>query len=167
MIVRCLGGHEWEDEKIRGLVIHVCPYCGRLPETKAPMPVAAKCAIGITPKHGKIAMALMELPQDSAARKRIPIYSGLFKYFPDALAEVASVSYDSNEKHNGAGSPLVWSKDKSADHLDCIGRHLLEAGGRDLANKNVRHSAQLAWRALANLQIEIEQERAAIKPATT
>jgi hypothetical protein len=101
---------------------------------------------------------LMELPQDSAERKRIPIYSGLFAYFPDALAEVAKLSFDSNEKHN-PGEPLHWSKDKSADHLDCVGRHLLEAGGRDPANGNNRHSAELAWRALANLQTEIERER--------
>ena len=102
---------------------------------------------------------LAELPQDSSARKRVPIYSGLLAYFPDALAEIARLSFDGNEKHN-PGEPLHWSKEKSNDHLDCIARHLLEAGGVDPANNNHRHSTQLAWRALANLQTEIEADRA-------
>lgn len=94
------------------------------------------------------------LPTDSAARKRIPIATGLLDYFPDALAAVANVSFVGNEKHN-PGQPLHWSREKSADHADCIGRHLLERGTIDPTTK-VRHSAQLAWRALALLQIEIE-----------
>jgi hypothetical protein len=96
------------------------------------------------------------LPTDSAARKRIPFVTGLIDYFPDALAAVAEVSFVGNEKHN-PGQPLHWSREKSADHADCIGRHLLERGTIDPITK-VRHSAQLAWRALANLQIEIEED---------
>jgi hypothetical protein len=96
------------------------------------------------------------LPTDSAARKRIPVVTGLLDYFPDALAAVAEVSFVGNEKHN-PGQPLHWSREKSADHADCIGRHLLERGTVDSLTK-VRHTAQLAWRALALLQIEIENE---------
>ena len=97
------------------------------------------------------------LPEDSAMRKEYPLYAGLLRYFPDALAAVAHVSYVGNQKHN-PGQPLHWSRDKSNDHLDCIARHLLEAGGYDYTT-GVRHSAQLAWRALANLQIEIEKDK--------
>lgn len=85
------------------------------------------------------------------------MYEGLLKYFPDALAEVARVSFVGNQKHN-PGQPLHWSREKSNDHKDCIARHLLEAGGIDATN-GVRHSAQLAWRALANLQIELENAK--------
>ncbi len=102
------------------------------------------------------------LPSDSAARKRIPIVTGVLDYFPDAIAEVAEVSFVGNEKHN-PGEPLHWSRGKSPDHADCIGRHLLERGTVDPITK-VRHSAQLAWRALALLQLEIEAARAAGKP---
>ena len=42
------------------------------------------------------------------------------------------------------------------DHADCIARHLLERGTVDEENAGVRHSAQLAWRALALLQEELE-----------
>lgn len=103
------------------------------------------------------------LPTDSAARKRYPLCSGLWDYFPDALAEVAYVSWVGNEKHN-PGEPLHHARGKSMDHADCIMRHLLERGGYDVVvDKNgvehrVRHSAALAWRALALLQEELEQE---------
>ena len=107
--------------------------------------------------------AAAPLPTDSAARKRIPIVTGVLDYFPDAVAAVAEVSFVGNEKHN-PGEPLHWSRGKSSDHADCIGRHLLERGTIDPVTK-VRHSAQLAWRALALLQIEIEEARAAGKPA--
>jgi hypothetical protein len=107
--------------------------------------------------------AAAPLPTDSAARKRIPIVTGVLDYFPDAVAAVAEVSFVGNEKHN-PGEPLHWSRGKSPDHADCIGRHLLERGTMDTVT-GVRHSAQLAWRALALLQIEIEDARAAGKPA--
>ena len=107
--------------------------------------------------------ATAPLPTDSAARKRIPVVTGVLDYFPDAIAAVAEVSFIGNEKHN-PGEPLHWSRGKSPDHADCIGRHLLERGTIDPVTK-VRHSAQLAWRALALLQIEIEDARAAGHPA--
>jgi hypothetical protein len=89
-------------------------------------------------------------------RKKRPIYSGVFAYFPDALLEVAFCSYVGNKQHN-PGEPLHWSKGKSDDHLDAMFRHSLSAGTID--TDGIRHSAKTAWRALANLQIEIENER--------
>jgi hypothetical protein len=49
------------------------------------------------------------------------------------------------------------------DHADCIMRHLTERGGFDIiviegVEHRVRHSAALAWRALALLQEELEEE---------
>jgi len=91
----------------------------------------------------------------SQERKDRPVYSGVLNYFPDAIAYVAMISKIGNDKHN-PGQPLHWSKDKSNDHKDCIARHLLDAGNND--PDGIRHSGYLAWRALANLQIEIETE---------
>jgi hypothetical protein len=106
------------------------------------------------------------LPTDSKARKGIPITTGVLDYFPKALAAVAEVSMAGNEKHN-PGQPLHWSRDKSDDHADCVGRHLLERGHFDMVgNIKVRHSAQLAWRALALLEIEIETERKVVTDFT-
>lgn len=94
------------------------------------------------------------LPSDSAERKAIPITTGVLDYFPAALAEVAKVSKAGNDKHN-PGEPLHHARGKSTDHADAIGRHLLERGGRD-EDTGQLHSAELAWRALANLQQELE-----------
>jgi hypothetical protein len=93
------------------------------------------------------------LPTDSQERKKIPIYTGLIKYFPDAVAEVARVSLIGNQQHH-PDKPLHWDRNKSTDELDALARHLVEAGKMD--SDGVRHSAKVAWRALANLQKELE-----------
>lgn len=93
-----------------------------------------------------------KLPRDSAARKRIPITSGVLDYFPRAIAAVAEVSVVGNDKHN-PGQPIHWAKHKSMDQADCIARHLIERGGID--EDGIRHSAHLVWRALALLEEEL------------
>lgn len=90
----------------------------------------------------------------SEERKKYPMARGLLDYFPDALAEVAKVSYIGNEKHN-PGEEMHHARGKSMDHADCIIRHLVGRGGFD---GDVRESAALAWRALALLQEELEKE---------
>lgn len=95
------------------------------------------------------------IPSDPKLRKEIPMASGLIDYFPDALAAVANVSHIGNQQHN-PGQPLHWARAKSADHSDTIIRHFVERGTRD--SDGVRHSAKLAWRALALLQQELELE---------
>ena len=95
------------------------------------------------------------LPQDSQARKKLPITTGVIDYFPLALAEVARVSVEGNKQHN-PGEPLHWAKDKSTDHADCIARHLIDRGKVD--SDGTLHSAKLAWRALALLEIELESK---------
>lgn len=88
-------------------------------------------------------------------RKNAPLARGVLDYFPDALMAVAELSRIGNEQHN-PGEPMHWAKDKSADHADCVMRHLIERGTLD--TDGVRHSTKVAWRALALLQIELEQE---------
>ena len=98
----------------------------------------------------------MLLPTDSQERKGIPITTGVLDYFPLAIAEVAKCSKAGNDQHN-PGQPLHWAKGKSTDHADCIPRHLIDRGTFD--TDGIRHSAKLAWRALALLQIELENEQ--------
>ena len=88
-------------------------------------------------------------------RKEIPVYSGVLKYFPDAIKEVARCSYRGNQQHN-PNKKLHWDRSKSGDELDALLRHLLDAGSFD--SDGIRHSAKVAWRALANLQKEIEND---------
>ena len=90
----------------------------------------------------------------SVERKAIPICTGVIDYFPAALAEVAKVSRVGNDKHN-PGQPLHHARGKSTGHADCIARHLIDRGAID-PDTGMRHSAELAWRALALLQQELE-----------
>lgn len=95
------------------------------------------------------------LPTVGSERKEYPIASGVLDYFPDAIVAIAQVSWRGNEQHN-PGKPLHWDRSKSADEADTLNRHFLQRGTRD--TDGIRHSAKMAWRALALLQKEIEQE---------
>jgi hypothetical protein len=93
------------------------------------------------------------LPLDAKERKQIPLGSGVLDYFTSALVEVAKVSQAGNDQHN-PGEKLHWSRGKSADHADTMLRHFIERGSVD--TDGMRHSAKMAWRALAILQMECE-----------
>ena len=93
------------------------------------------------------------LPQTSSPRKALPITEGVLDYFPDAIAYVAFVSKVGNDKHN-PGEPLHWAREKSTDHANAMGRHLIERGTYDA--DGLLNDGTLAWRALANLQLRLE-----------
>lgn len=111
------------------------PYPAPSPKTFAPCPV---------------------LPTDPKERKGIPVVTGVLDYFPRAIREIAKVSMAGNLQHNGPDAPLHWARGKSMDFADTMGRHIMERGGLDIDGQ--RHSAKLAWRALASLEVELEQE---------
>ena len=93
--------------------------------------------------------------EEAKARKAKPVCTGVLDYFPDALLAVAEVSRVGNDQHN-PGQPLHWNRAKSQDEADALLRHLIDRGKRD--TDGTRHSAKVAWRALALLQKEIESE---------
>lgn len=101
------------------------------------------------------------LPADAAQRKAVPLVSGCLDYFPAALAAVAALSKKGNDQHN-PGQPMHHARGKSTDHADCVLRHLVDRGTVD--SDGVRHSAKVAWRALALLQEELEREEGAPLP---
>lgn len=103
---------------------------------------------------GPAASLNIRLPTDSEKRKEIPLASGCLDYFPDALAAVAELSFAGNQKHN-PGEPIHWARSKSGDEADALMRHFVERGAIDTDGH--RHSAKVAWRALALLQKELEQ----------
>jgi hypothetical protein len=94
------------------------------------------------------------LPTGATERKQTPIYSGVIRYFPRALAYIAHVSWVGNEQHN-PGMALHWDRSKSSDELDALTRHLVEAGTLD--SDGILHSGKVAWRSLANLEKELER----------
>ena len=95
------------------------------------------------------------LPTEAEARKKYPVGTGVLDYFPDALVAIANLSYQGNEQHN-PGQPLHWARGKSTDEADTMIRHYLQRGTTDTDGQ--RHTAKMAWRALALLQKEIEGE---------
>lgn len=98
------------------------------------------------------------LTTNSKLRKETPVYSGVFKYFPLALAAVARVSKAGNDKHN-PGEPLHWARDKGGVDADAAGRHILELGTID-PEDGESHDVHLAWRSLANAE-RTEEKRIA------
>ena len=95
------------------------------------------------------------LPADPQLRKMLPLATGCLDYFPDALLAVADCSRKGNDQHN-PGLPLHWDRSKSTDEADALLRHLVDRGKVD--SDGIRHSAKVAWRALAMLQKEIEAD---------
>lgn len=95
------------------------------------------------------------LPDDDALRGDFPMFDGLLRYFPNALAEVSRVSKIGNDQQN-PGQPMHWARGKSTDHGNKILRHLVDAGKFD--GRGVRHTARAAWRILAMLQEELERD---------
>ncbi len=104
----------------------------------------------------------MPLPDNPRSRKLLPLATGVLDYFPDAIAAIAEVSRVGGDQHH-PGEPLHWDRSKSTDEADALIRHFLERGTID--NDGLRHTAKMAWRALALLQKELEQARdAALHP---
>ena len=97
---------------------------------------------------------MSSLPIKAEQRKANPLFRGVLKYFPDALCAVAECSNKGNDQHH-KGAPLHWDKSKSFDEGDALIRHLIDSGTID--TDGIRHSAKVAWRALALLQREIDE----------
>lgn len=100
---------------------------------------------------------------------KAPVTTFCLQYFPDALAAVAVVSELGAEKY----SPFGWKRveDGIVRYTDALGRHLGAEKDRDGYhigtlddNLRVSHAAQVAWNALARLQLMIEEGRVFIQP---
>lgn len=94
---------------------------------------------------------MLTLPTDSQERKSVPLLSGCLRYFPAALAGVAQISQEGNEKHN-PGEPLHHARGKSMDHGDCLLRHLVDLQDHLAAKRfgdALDEADAICWRALA------------------
>ena len=91
-------------------------------------------------------------PTDKAAeRKATPVFSGVLKYFPNALKEVAKCSQAGNDQHH-PDKPLHWDMSKSKDEYDALTRHLIDHTINPIDDDGVLHLAKVAWRSLAGLE---------------
>ena len=95
------------------------------------------------------------LPDNAVARLEYPMADGLLDYFPNALAEVARLSFLATQQHH-PDKPMHWDRTKSTDHRNKILRHLVDTDGVD--DKNIDHWAMVCWRALAGYQVYLEQK---------
>ena len=91
-------------------------------------------------------------PLDKAAqRKATPVFSGVLKYFPNALKEVSKCSKAGNNQHH-PDKPLHWDMDKSKDEYDALTRHLIDHTINPIDDDGMLHLTKVAWRALAGLE---------------
>lgn len=91
-------------------------------------------------------------PTDKAKlRKDTPVFSGVLKYFPNALKAVARASKAGNDQHH-PDKPLHWDMSKSKDEYDAMIRHLLDHEENPVDDDNILHLTKVAWRALAGLE---------------
>ena len=97
----------------------------------------------------------VEVISKAQQRKAMPVYSGVLKYFPDALKEVSKVSLKGNNQHH-PDKPLHWDKSKSTDNEDALVRHLIDHSQNPIDDDGSLHLVKVAWRALASLQIYLE-----------
>ena len=104
----------------------------------------------------------MSLPDDGKARKAVQLWTYMFDYFPDAWLAEVDVAVSGNTQHN-ANEPLHWAREKSIDQLNTALRHQFDYGqGRKKDVDGCWHLAKAIWRLKAQLQLDIEAERAAV-----
>lgn len=83
---------------------------------------------------------------------KAPMWRGLFSYFPNALEAVSLVSQKGAEKYTWGGWKTV--PDGVNRYTDALARHLKsEAAGETHDPDGLLHAAQVAWNALARLEL--------------
>ena|SRR5271155_3451338 len=115
-------------------------------------------------------------PDNDKARKMLPIWKYLTRYFPKAHREVTKVCVVNNVRYNPDREPadINWARGKSPDQLGSAARHMLEAAvdGKVFETvppeiaaltgiEKVYVLAEAMWRIGAELELTIEREEAA------
>ena len=88
---------------------------------------------------------------EAKKRKDTPVFSGVLKYFPNALKEISKCSKAGNDQHH-PDKPLHWDMDKSKDEYDALTRHLIDHTIDPVDTDGILHLTKVAWRALAGLE---------------
>ena len=104
-------------------------------------------------------------PADDKARKMLPVFSMLTRYFPKAMREITRVCVANNVRYNPDRDPadINWARGKSPDQLGSAFRHMLERTVDGMVFENtdtgpVYVLAEAAWRLCAALELEIEAQ---------
>ncbi|SRR5258708_37439077 len=86
---------------------------------------------------------------------KVPILQGALEYFPNALREVAQVSYVGAKKYTWKGWETV--PDGINRYGNALARHLLATELYDV-DTGCLHAAQVAWNALARLELILREQ---------
>lgn len=86
---------------------------------------------------------------------KVPILQGALEYFPNALREVAQVSYVGAQKYTWKGWETV--PDGINRYGNALARHLLATDMYDV-DTGCLHAAQVAWNALARLELILREQ---------
>lgn len=110
--------------------------------------------------HGKSA----HTPGAKMDAGKAPVMQGVVQYFPRALKAVSFVSLVGAKKYAWKGWESV--PDGINRYSDALGRHLLAETieGPIDADTQQLHAAQVAWNALARLELMIREQEAAKEP---
>ena len=109
--------------------------------------------------------------ENDKERKNTPVFKMRTRYFPKALREVTKVCVANNVRYNPDKEPadINWARGKSADQLGSLDRHITErevdgkvfeaidpAIAAKVGFDRIYVMAEAAWRALAQLELDIE-----------
>jgi hypothetical protein len=130
---------------------------GRMVDDRLDQPPAPRGEGGYYHRKGSTTITVDGDLSKHADRKGQPVYTGVLKYFPNALKEVSKCSLAGQKQHN-QGDELYWDKNKSFDNEDALVRHLIDHGIDPMDDDGVLHLAKVAWRALASLEIYLENK---------
>jgi len=101
----------------------------------------------------------MPLPTDPVARKKLQFYTFMFEFFPDAWMAVVDAARGGTTQHD-LGT-LRWAREKSTDQMNAAFNHLFDYGlGQKKDIDGCWHLAKALWRQMAQLQLDIEADRA-------
>ena len=109
------------------------------------------CSFGTCSKCNQDIDAVENKIYEAQKRKDTPVFSGVLKYFPNAIKEVSKCSKAGNDQHH-PDKPLHWDMSKSKDEYDALARHLIDHTIEPVDKDGILHLTKVAWRALAGLE---------------
>lgn len=120
------------------------------------------------PKHTEGALAKLHnvetlSPATQAKYAKAPLYAGVVARFPLALEEVAKVSVYGTKKHKVRLDDMSYLSipDAYAIYSDAVLRHVTAEALHGPVNPQdggLLHAAQLAWNALARLEVMLRHQ---------
>jgi len=92
-------------------------------------------------------------------RKGQPVYTGVLKYFPDAIKYIGHVSLVGGKQYGQDETNIFWDRDNTSVNEDALVRHLIDHSKNPKDTDGVYHLGKVAWRALAALQEMLEENK--------